>query len=148
MHAVTSTAQNPGRRCMTILPNIATRERSVAWRFSRSHDSTAGDYCPCGCQCGGGRVCFLVSRDFLLVLQGRADVVQSYGGKITECEPNLASREAITAGVMNRTGAHLVHPYNDARVVAGQGTAALELLKEVRDLDMMLAPVSGGGLLS
>jgi threonine dehydratase len=74
--------------------------------------------------------------------------VQSYGGKITECEPNLASREAVTAEVMNRTGAYLVHPYNDARVVAGQGTAALELLKEVRDLDMMLAPVSGGGLLS
>ena len=74
--------------------------------------------------------------------------VQSYGGKITECEPNIASREAVTAEVMNRTGAHLVHPYNDARVIAGQGTAALELLKEVRDLDMVLAPVSGGGLLS
>jgi threonine dehydratase len=74
--------------------------------------------------------------------------VQSYGGKITECEPNLASRESVTAEIMNRTGAHLVHPYNDARVIAGQGTAALELLKEVRDLDMVLAPVSGGGLLS
>ena len=74
--------------------------------------------------------------------------VQSYGGKITECEPNLASRESVTAEIMNRTGAHLVHPYNDARVIAGQGTAALELLKEVRDLDIVLAPVSGGGLLS
>lgn len=74
--------------------------------------------------------------------------VRSYGGKITECEPNLASRESVTAEIMNRTGAHLVHPYNDARVIAGQGTAALELLKEVRDLDMVLAPVSGGGLLS
>lgn len=74
--------------------------------------------------------------------------VQSYGGKITECEPNLASRESVTAEVMNRTGAHLVHPYNDARVIAGQGTAALELIKEVRDLDIVLAPVSGGGLLS
>jgi threonine dehydratase len=74
--------------------------------------------------------------------------VQSYGGKITECEPNLASRESVTAEIMNGTGAHLVHPYNDARVIAGQGTAALELLKEVRDLDMVVAPVSGGGLLS
>lgn len=74
--------------------------------------------------------------------------VQSYGGKITECEPNLASRESVTAEIVNRTGAHLVHPYNDARVIAGQGTAALELLKEVRDLDMALTPVSGGGLLS
>lgn len=74
--------------------------------------------------------------------------VQSYGGRITECEPNLASRESVTAEIMNRTGAHLVHPYNDARVIAGQGTAALELMKEVRDLDIVLAPVSGGGLLS
>ncbi|MGA7916042.1 MAG: pyridoxal-phosphate dependent enzyme [Candidatus Acidiferrales bacterium] len=74
--------------------------------------------------------------------------VQAYGGKITECEPNLASRESVTAEIMNRTGAHLVHPYNDARVIAGQGTAALELMKEIRDLDIVLAPVSGGGLLS
>jgi threonine dehydratase len=74
--------------------------------------------------------------------------VEAYGGKITECQPNIASREEVTGEVMNRTGAHLVHPYNDARVIAGQGTAALELLKEVRDLDVVLTPVSGGGLLS
>ena len=53
--------------------------------------------------------------------------VEAYGGKITECEPNMASREATSAEVMKRTGAHLVHPYNDVRVVTGQGTAALEL---------------------
>jgi threonine dehydratase len=74
--------------------------------------------------------------------------VQSYGGKITECEPNIPSREAVTAEVMNRTSAYLVHPYNDARVIAGQGTAALELLEEIPDLDIVIAPVSGGGLLS
>jgi threonine dehydratase len=74
--------------------------------------------------------------------------VEAYGGKITECEPNMASREATSAEVMQRTGAHLVHPYNDARVIAGQGTAALELLEEVPDLDIVIAPVSGGGLLS
>src|ERR1700740_2818175 len=50
--------------------------------------------------------------------------VESYGGKITECEPTLASREAIAARVMKETGAHLVHPYNDVRVMAGEGTAA------------------------
>ena len=49
--------------------------------------------------------------------------VESYGGKITECEPTLASREATAARVMKETGAHLVHPYNDVRVMAGQGTA-------------------------
>lgn len=74
--------------------------------------------------------------------------VEAFGGKITECEPNIASREATSAEVMKRTGAHLVHPYNDARVIAGQGTAAVELLEQVPGLDMIVTPVSGGGLLS
>ncbi|MGB0037197.1 MAG: pyridoxal-phosphate dependent enzyme [Candidatus Acidiferrales bacterium] len=74
--------------------------------------------------------------------------VEAYGGQITESEPNVASREAIAAAVRDRTGAHMVHPYNDMRVIAGQGTAALELLEEVPDLDFIIAPVSGGGLLS
>ena len=74
--------------------------------------------------------------------------VEAYGGKITECEPNMASREATSEEVMRQTGAHLVHPYNDVRVIAGQGTAALELLEDVPDLDIVIAPVSGGGLLS
>jgi threonine dehydratase len=74
--------------------------------------------------------------------------VENYGGRITLCEPNMASREATCAEVMKKTGAHLVHPYNDARVIAGQGTAALELLEEVGDLDVVITPASGGGLLS
>ena len=74
--------------------------------------------------------------------------VEAYGGKITECDPNMASREATAAEVMKRTGAHLVHPYNDVRVIAGQGTAAVELLEQVPELDVVITPVSGGGLLS
>ncbi len=74
--------------------------------------------------------------------------VEAYGGQITFSEPNIPSREAVTAEVMARTGAHLIHPYNDPRVMSGQGTAALELLEEVPDLDVVIAPVSGGGLLS
>jgi threonine dehydratase len=74
--------------------------------------------------------------------------VESYGGKITLCEPNMASRENTCAEVMKKTGAHLVHPYDDARVIAGQGTAALELLEEIGDLDVVITPASGGGLLS
>ncbi len=74
--------------------------------------------------------------------------VESYGGQITYSEPNIPSRESVTATVLEKTGAHLVHPYNDARVIAGQGTAALELLDEIPDLDAVVAPVSGGGLLS
>jgi threonine dehydratase len=74
--------------------------------------------------------------------------VESYGGRITLCEPNMASRESTCAEVMRKTGAHLVHPYDDARVIAGQGTAALEFLEEVSDLDVVITPASGGGLLS
>ena len=74
--------------------------------------------------------------------------VEQYGGRITECEPNIQSRESVAAAVMKETGAHLVHPYDDVRVIAGQGTAALELLEDVPDLDIICAPVSGGGLLS
>jgi threonine dehydratase len=74
--------------------------------------------------------------------------VETYGGTITECEPNMASREATAADVMKRTGAHLVHPYNDPRVIAGQGTAALELFEQVPGLDIIITPASGGGLLS
>ncbi len=73
--------------------------------------------------------------------------VEAYGGKITECEPTMESREATSAELIQRTGAHLVHPYNDVRVIAGQGTAALELLEQVPNLDAVIAPVSGGGLL-
>ncbi len=74
--------------------------------------------------------------------------VEAYGGKITLCEPTIASREATAAAIMQETGAHLVHPYNDVRVIAGQGTAALELLEQAPDLDFIVTPASGGGLLS
>ncbi|HJZ94596.1 MAG TPA: pyridoxal-phosphate dependent enzyme [Gemmataceae bacterium] len=74
--------------------------------------------------------------------------VEGYGGRITFCEPDQAAREAAAAEVVRTTGATLIHPYNDDRVIAGQGTAALELLEDVPDLDAVLAPVGGGGLLS
>lgn len=74
--------------------------------------------------------------------------VLGYGGQVTLCEPTLEAREATLAEVVARTGATVVHPYNDERVIAGQGTAAMELLEEVPDLDLIMAPVGGGGLLS
>jgi threonine dehydratase len=73
--------------------------------------------------------------------------VAGYGGQITFCEPSLEARESTTAQVVKETGATIIHPYNDYRVIAGQGTAALELLEEIPDLDTVIAPVGGGGLL-
>jgi threonine dehydratase len=74
--------------------------------------------------------------------------VAGYGAGIVFCEPTLEARERTLAQVRARTGAVLVHPYDDARVIAGQGTAALELCREIPDLEVVMAPVGGGGLLS
>jgi threonine dehydratase len=74
--------------------------------------------------------------------------VAGYGGQITLCEPTLESREATLAKIVAETGATVVHPYNDEHVIAGQGTAALELLEDVPDLEVILTPIGGGGLLS
>lgn len=74
--------------------------------------------------------------------------VAGYGGQITFCQPTLAAREATQAQVIAETGATEVHPYNNYRIIAGQGTAALELLEDAPDLDVVIAPVGGGGLLA
>lgn len=74
--------------------------------------------------------------------------VARYGARITLCEPTLQARESTAERIMKQTGAVLVHPYNDLRVMAGQGTAGLELLEEVSNLDVIVCPVGGGGLLS
>jgi threonine dehydratase len=74
--------------------------------------------------------------------------VKACRGQIIFCEPTLKSREETAQKVIEETGAHFIHPYNDWRVVAGQSTAAIELLQEKPDLDLLLAPVGGGGLIS
>jgi threonine dehydratase len=74
--------------------------------------------------------------------------VEAYGGKITYCEPKVSARAEAAAKIQAETGAVLIHPYDDDRIIAGQATAAKELMEEVAELDVVLAPVSGGGLLS
>lgn len=78
----------------------------------------------------------------------KKNAVAGYGGQITFCEPTLEARETTLERIRRDTGANVVHPYNDERVIAGQGTAAIELLEDVPDLDVIIAPVGGGGLLS
>ena len=74
--------------------------------------------------------------------------VKGYGGIITECEPTLKSRESTAAEVVAQTGAALIHPFDNYKIIAGQATAAVELLQETGKLDFILAPVGGGGLVS
>ncbi len=74
--------------------------------------------------------------------------VRAYGGEIFECEPTLAARESTLAGVIAKTGAAEIHPFNNEDVMEGQATCAKELFEEVPKLDFLLAPVGGGGLLS
>lgn len=74
--------------------------------------------------------------------------VKGYGGIITECEPTLADREITAGRVIEETGAELVHPFDDYRIIAAQATAAIELVEETGNLDFILAPVGGGGLVS
>ena len=74
--------------------------------------------------------------------------VEEYGGQVTVCEPTLAARQESCAALQAKTGATLIHPYDHPDVIAGQGTIALELLEQVADLDAIIAPVGGGGLMS
>ena len=74
--------------------------------------------------------------------------VEGYGGRITFSEPTQESRQSTLTAVIEQTGAIYIPSYNDPRIIAGQGTAAAELVGEVPDLDMVLAPVGGGGLIS
>lgn len=78
----------------------------------------------------------------------KIDSVKRLGGIVTFCEPTLAARESTAARILAETGGAMVHPYDDWRVIAGQGTAALELLETAPDLDAIVVPVGGGGLLS
>jgi len=82
------------------------------------------------------------------VARPKAEGVRRAGAEIVLCEPTVEAREAAAAEIVARTGAAMIHPYNDLRVMAGQGTAALELLEQVPGLEILLAPVSGGGLIS
>lgn len=78
----------------------------------------------------------------------KQQAVAGYGARIILCEPTQADREAAAEAVRRETGATLVHPYDHADVIAGQGTIALELLDQVKDLDAVVAPVGGGGMVS
>ena len=80
--------------------------------------------------------------------EAKKAAVRGYGGIITECEPSTTSREAVFAEVQAATGGNFVHPYNDPRVIAGQGTCSVEFMEQTGGVDMMVAPIGGGGMIS
>lgn len=80
--------------------------------------------------------------------EAKKAAVRGYGGIITECEPSTTSREDVFDRVQAETGGDFVHPYNDPRVIAGQGTCSREFMEQVDGLDMMVAPIGGGGMIS
>lgn len=80
--------------------------------------------------------------------EAKKEAVRGYGGTIVECEPSTSSREAVFAEVIAGSGAEFVHPYNDARVIAGQATCSKEMLEDIGQFDAVVAPIGGGGMVS
>jgi threonine dehydratase len=80
--------------------------------------------------------------------EAKKAAVRGYGGRVVECEPSTSSREAVFAEVVAETGADFIHPYNDPRVIAGQATCSKELVEDVGELDAVIAPIGGGGMVS
>ena len=78
----------------------------------------------------------------------KKEAVAGYGGVITFCDPTLEARESTLRKIAEETGSTVIHPYDNEHVIAGQGTAALELLEDIADLDVIIAPIGGGGLIS
>lgn len=80
--------------------------------------------------------------------EAKKEAMRGYGATVVECEPSTSSREAVFAEVVAKSGADFVHPYNDPRVIAGQGTCSLEFMEQTEGLDAMIAPIGGGGMIS
>ena len=78
----------------------------------------------------------------------KRNLIENLGAKIVECEARVESREKTLLEVQDATGATVIHPYNDYKIMSGQGTVALEFLKQKPDLDIVLVPIGGGGLIS
>ena len=93
-----------------------------------------------------GVAAHIVMPSDALAVKRRA--VEGYGGRVIECEPTLAARDATAEAVIAETGATFIHPYDHPDIIAGQGTSALELLDQVPKLDAIVVPVGGGGLIS
>jgi len=125
----------------TVLPlGAAGNVAAVATHSSGNHGSAlalAARVC-------GLRAYVVVPRDSA---RPKIEAIERAGGEVILCEPGLPAREAALRELLERVDAHVVHPFDDARVIAGQGTAALELLSDEPELDVVCTPIGGGGLI-
>jgi len=117
------------------------RARGVLAHSSGNHGQALAE----GAQLFGIPAYIVVPEDAPAV---KIEAIKAYGGEVIPCAPNQRSREETAAGVGKRTGAVMIDSHDDPHVIAGQGTAALELIEEAGPLDMILVPVGGGGLIS
>jgi threonine dehydratase len=124
-----------------LMLNDDQRERGVVTHSSGNHAAALA----LAARSNGIRSYIVMPESAPLV---KKNAVKGYGAAITYCQPTLQAREEATRVVMNKTGASLIHPYDDFNVICGQGTAALELIEERKDLEVVVAPVGGGGLMS
>ena len=81
-------------------------------------------------------------------VKSKIDATKAYGAEVVFCEDSIDDRERVTEGLIQRHGYVLVHPYNDEKLIAGQGTVALEIFQDIKDLDYLFVPVGGGGLIA
>ena len=119
--------------------SLPERVRVVATHSSGNHGAALA----LAAAQAGRRAVVVVPRD---ARPSKQAAIERYGAQIVSCEPTLSARETTLEDVVARTGATFVPPYDDPRIVAGAGTAALELLAEHPDLDQIWVPVGGGGL--
>jgi threonine dehydratase len=121
--------------------DAASRSRGVATHSSGNHGAAlalaAHNF---------GIQCWVVMPE--TAPEVKKNAVRNYGAEVRFCKPTLAARDELLKEVVAETGATVIHPYDNDQIIAGQGTAALELLEEVPDLDLVVVPIGGGGLIS
>jgi len=121
--------------------SAAELQKGVATHSSGNHGQALAK----AAKIAGGKAYIVMPRNAPKV---KVDAVKGYGAEVVFCEPTLEARETTLNHILEKTGATFIHPYNNYEVIAGQATCAKELINQVDDLEVIIAPVGGGGLLS
>src|SRR5467141_3994514 len=124
---------------------LSLTEKEVARGIVTQSSGNHGAAVACAAAWRGVPVWIVMPKNAPVV---KTKAIECYGGRVVFCEPTVTARQETCGRVQRETGAYLVHPYDDDRIIAGQATAAKELLEDLGNLDAVFAPVSGGGLLS